>query len=71
VISWFVVCRHYPHLWRKLCGKATYGVWIDYFNEAIYFFKEFKFFYDEMFCLDRKIKNHLKYKHFVLNISIS
>jgi len=30
----------------------------------IHLFEEFKFFCNEMFCLDRKIKKHLKCIHF-------
>jgi len=39
-------------------------VWIEYFNEAIHFFEEFRFLCNEMFCLDREIKKHFKCKHF-------
>jgi len=28
------------------------------FSEAIYFFEEFRFLCNEMFCLDREIKKH-------------
>ena len=30
-------------------------VWIEYFNEAIHFFEEFRFLCNEMLCLDREI----------------
>jgi len=42
-----------------MCSK-----WIEYFNEVIHFFEEFRFFCNEMLCLDREIKKHSKYKHF-------
>ena len=41
-------------------------VWIEYFNEAIHFFEEFRFLCNEMLCLDREIKKHFKCKHFFL-----
>jgi len=39
-------------------------VWIEYFNEVIYFFEEFRLLCNEMLCLDTKIKKHFKWKHF-------
>jgi len=38
-------------------------VWIEYFNEAIHFFEEFRFICNEIFCLDREIKKHFKCRH--------
>jgi len=49
-----------------LFSRFIYGV----FGQGIltkqlsFFFEEFKFLYNEMFCLDRKIKKHFKCKHF-------
>ena len=39
-------------------------VWIEYFNEVIHFFEEFRLLCNEMLCLDTKIKKHFKCKHF-------
>jgi len=34
------------------------------FKRVTHLFEEFKFFFNEIFCLDREIKKHLKYMHF-------
>jgi len=52
-----------PNSSPRIPANPLECVWIEYFNEAIHFFKNLDLC-NEMLCLDRKIKKHFKCKHF-------
>jgi len=65
-ITIFAKCTHSINLCITFESLDTLSqiplecVWIEYFNEAIHFFEEFRFLCNEMLCLDREIKKHFK-----------
>jgi len=57
-------CFFYGVVLKNMNLISLECVWIEYFNEVIHFFEEFRFLCNEMLCLDTEIKKHFKYKHF-------
>jgi len=51
----------------RVCFRSSFllwCVWTRQFKRVIHLFREFKILCNEMLCLDREIKKHLKYMHF-------
>ena len=49
---------------RLSIGFSLWCVWMNQFKRVIQLFGEFEILCNEIFCLDREIKKHLKCMHF-------